>query len=93
MYKGSFDEKTSFVSYLSFWVWRTLKLQVVIAPLLNALRPMCMSQVLGMDHEKGMSHVTVGVAHLIPSLLNGNECRVQVKICSISPAKVTSPYK
>ena len=28
-----------------------------------------------------------------PSLLNGHECRTQVKICSPSPAMVTSPYE
>ena len=28
-----------------------------------------------------------------PSLLNGQECRAQVKICSPSPVMVTSPYE
>ena len=50
------------------------------------------ARVLGVDHYKRMPRVTVRVWHAKePSLLDGNECRAQVKICNPSPAMVTSP--
>ena len=57
---------------------------VVTAPLPNAWQQVQVTQVLGDDHYKGLARAD-------PSLLNGNECRSKVKICSTSLAMVKSP--
>ena len=46
--------------------------------------------VLGDDHYKRMSRVTVGVTRLRTALLNDHECQAQVKICSPSLVMVRS---
>ena len=53
----------------------------------------CVSQVLRFDHYKRMSRVTVGVAAKEPSLLNGIDRRIYVKMCGLSSLMVTSPYQ
>ena len=57
--------------------------QVVTAPLPNARQQVRVSRVLGDDHYKGLVHITVGVAHKEPSLLNGHECRAYVKFVAL----------
>ena len=47
------------------------------------------SRVLGDDHKKRLARVTVGLARCRTLLLNGHECGVLVKICSLSPAMGT----
>ena len=53
----------------------------------------CVSQVLGFDHYKRMSRFTEVVAANEPSLLNGLDRRIYVKICGLSSLMVTSPYQ
>ena len=54
---------------------------------------MRVSRVLGNDHYKRITRVTVGVAVKEASLLNGHDRRAQVKIWSPSPAMLMSPYE
>ena len=58
---------------------------LVTAPLPNARPKVCVSRVLGHDHDKPMSRVTVLAAQWY------NKCRAEVNICRPSPAMVTSP--